>query len=473
MPIYDKPMIYYPLSTLMMAGIREVLVITTPRTTDQFERLLGDGSQWGIEITYAVQPSPDGLAQAFIIGADFIGDDAVALVLGDNIFYGTGLGTALRQLTDVRGGHIFAYHVTEPSAYGVVEFDDDGTVLSIEEKPEHPKSDYAVPGLYFYDNDVVEIARDLEPSARGELEITARQRRLPAARRPHRHRAAPRHGVVRHRHLRGPDGRGAVRPRRRGSGRARRSAASRRSPGATAGSTTTPSRALGDDAGQERATAATSHGLPRGAGRATADGHRAPVDRRRLRVTPRQFPDDRGRLPRVVPRRPARRAPRPPPRHRADQRLGLVARHRARHPLRRRAPGPGEVRHRPVRARWSTSSSTSGSARRPSGSGRRSCSTPSTVARSTSPRGSATPSAPSRTTRRRCTCAPPPTTRRREHGIHPLDPEVGLVLPPGIEPLLSPKDAAAPSLSDAVASGRLPTQAGCAAWADGQALRQG
>jgi glucose-1-phosphate thymidylyltransferase len=172
MPIYDKPMIYYPLSTLMMAGIREVLVITTPDDQSQFVRLLGDGSQWGVELTYAVQPSPDGLAQAFIIGADFIGDDSVALVLGDNIFYGTGLGTALRSNTTVTGGHIFAYHVTEPSAYGVVEFADDGTVLSIEEKPERPKSSYAVPGLYFYDNDVVRIARELEPSSRGELEIT-------------------------------------------------------------------------------------------------------------------------------------------------------------------------------------------------------------------------------------------------------------------------------------------------------------
>ena len=172
MPIYDKPMIYYPLSTLMMAGIREVLVITTPEDQSQFVRLLGDGSQWGIELTYAAQPSPDGLAQAFIIGADFIGDDSVALVLGDNIFYGTGLGTALRANTSVTGGHIFAYHVTEPSAYGVVEFAEDGTVLSIEEKPEHPRSSYAVPGLYFYDNDVVQIARDLRPSPRGELEIT-------------------------------------------------------------------------------------------------------------------------------------------------------------------------------------------------------------------------------------------------------------------------------------------------------------
>ena len=172
MPVYDKPMVYYPLSTLMMAGIREVLVITTPDDVAQFERLLGDGSQWGIELTYAVQPRPEGLAQAFVIGADFIGQDSVALVLGDNIFYGTGLGTALRANTEVSGGHIFAYHVTEPSAYGVVEFGDDGTVLSIEEKPTHPRSSYAVPGLYFYDNDVVAIARDLKPSPRGELEIT-------------------------------------------------------------------------------------------------------------------------------------------------------------------------------------------------------------------------------------------------------------------------------------------------------------
>ncbi len=172
MPVYDKPMVYYPLSTLMMAGIREILIITTPQDVDQFERLLGDGRSWGIEVSYAVQPSPDGLAQAFIIGADFIGDDSVALVLGDNIFYGRGLGTSLKGNAELKGGQVFAYHVTEPSAYGVVEFDDDGTVLSIEEKPERPKSSYAVPGLYFYDNDVVDIARNLKPSARGELEIT-------------------------------------------------------------------------------------------------------------------------------------------------------------------------------------------------------------------------------------------------------------------------------------------------------------
>ena len=173
MPIYDKPMVYYPLSTLMMAGIREVLIITTPHDSDQFQRLLGDGSQWGMSITYAVQPSPDGLAQAFIIGKEFIGTDSVALVLGDNIFFGAGLGTRLRDNADVSGGHIFAYRVANPSAYGVVEFAADGTVLSIEEKPEHPKSSYAVPGLYFYDNDVVAIAESITPSDRGELEITA------------------------------------------------------------------------------------------------------------------------------------------------------------------------------------------------------------------------------------------------------------------------------------------------------------
>jgi glucose-1-phosphate thymidylyltransferase len=173
MPIYDKPMVYYPLSTLMMAGIREVLVITTPADSDQFQRLLGDGAQWGMSITYAVQPSPDGLAQAFVLGADFIGDDEVALVLGDNIFFGPGLGTRLRENTPVKGGHVFAYRVADPTAYGVVEFDQDGTVISIEEKPTDPKSSYAVPGLYFYDNDVVEIARNLVPSERGELEITA------------------------------------------------------------------------------------------------------------------------------------------------------------------------------------------------------------------------------------------------------------------------------------------------------------
>jgi glucose-1-phosphate thymidylyltransferase len=173
MPIYDKPMIYYPLSLLMNAGIREVLVITTPEDQSGFQRLLGDGSDVGIEISYAVQPRPEGLAQAFVIGADFIGDQPVALVLGDNIFYGTGLGENLRKNTSPSGGHVFAYHVANPQDYGVVEFDADGRVLSIEEKPREPKSSYAIPGLYFYDNQVVQIARGIRPSARGELEITA------------------------------------------------------------------------------------------------------------------------------------------------------------------------------------------------------------------------------------------------------------------------------------------------------------
>lgn len=171
-PVYDKPMVYYPLSTLMLAGIRDILIITTPHDAEQFERLLGDGSQFGVNLTFAQQSSPDGLAQAFVIGADFIGDDKVALVLGDNLLYGPGLGTQLKRYTDVEGGAVFAYWVAEPNAYGVVEFDADGRAVSLEEKPEHPKSNYAVPGLYFYDNDVVEIARNLEPSARGEYEIT-------------------------------------------------------------------------------------------------------------------------------------------------------------------------------------------------------------------------------------------------------------------------------------------------------------
>ena len=172
MPIYDKPMVYYPLSTLMMAGIREVLLITTPEYNHQFRALFGDGSDFGMRIEYAVQPSPDGLAQAFTIGEEFIGDDSVALVLGDNIFHGAGLGTALKGNLEVDGAVIFAYHVAAPAAYGVVEFDADMRAVSIEEKPDVPKSNYAVPGLYFYDHDVVAIAKSIEPSARGELEIS-------------------------------------------------------------------------------------------------------------------------------------------------------------------------------------------------------------------------------------------------------------------------------------------------------------
>ena len=172
MPIYDKPMIYYPLSTLMMAGIKEVLIITTPEDNAQFKRLLGDGSHVGCRFEYAVQEVPNGLAQAFVIGADFIGKDKVALVLGDNIFYGTGLGSQLKSINDVEGGYVFAYQVSDPERYGVVEFDERFNALSIEEKPARPKSNYAVPGLYFYDNSVLDIARDLKPSARGEYEIT-------------------------------------------------------------------------------------------------------------------------------------------------------------------------------------------------------------------------------------------------------------------------------------------------------------
>jgi glucose-1-phosphate thymidylyltransferase len=176
-PVYDKPMVYYPLTTLMLAGIRDVLVITTPHEADGFSRLLGDGSQFGISLTFAVQPSPDGLAQAFVIGADHIGGERSALVLGDNIFHGSGLGTRLRRFEDLEGAAVFGYRVVDPTAYGVVEVDADGRAVSLEEKPERPRSDLAVPGLYFYDNDVVDYARDLEPSARGELEITDLNRR--------------------------------------------------------------------------------------------------------------------------------------------------------------------------------------------------------------------------------------------------------------------------------------------------------
>ncbi len=172
MPIYDKPMIYYPLSVLMNAGIKDILIISTPHDLPHFEKLLGDGSRVGCNFSYAVQPEPNGLAQAFVIGEEFIGNDKVALILGDNIFYGAGMGNLLKQNVDPTGGVVYAYHVSDPERYGVVEFDNDMKVVSIEEKPENPKSNYAVPGLYFYDNDVIEIAKNLKPSARGEYEIT-------------------------------------------------------------------------------------------------------------------------------------------------------------------------------------------------------------------------------------------------------------------------------------------------------------
>jgi len=171
-PVYDKPMIYYPISTLMLAGIQDILIITTPQDQAQFQRLLGDGSQFGVNFSYVVQPSPDGLAQAFLLGEEHIGQESVSLVLGDNIFYGPGLGNQLRKYSNVDGAAVFGYRVADPTAYGVVEFDENFKAISIEEKPHAPKSDYAIPGLYFYDNNVVEYAKNIKPSPRGELEIT-------------------------------------------------------------------------------------------------------------------------------------------------------------------------------------------------------------------------------------------------------------------------------------------------------------
>ena len=214
LPVYDKPMIYYPLSTLMMAGIRDILVIATPQDRPAFERLLGDGSQFGITITYAVQDRPEGLAQAFVIGADHIGTGPVALILGDNIFYGPGVGTNLKRFRDIEGGAIFAYWVANPSDYGVVEFDSDGRALALEEKPATPKSNYAVPGLYFYDNDVIEIARSCGPRRAANWRSppsTGLPRKRPAEGRG----AAPRHRLAGHRHVRLTAGGGQLRAHHR------------------------------------------------------------------------------------------------------------------------------------------------------------------------------------------------------------------------------------------------------------------
>ena len=217
MPVYDKPMIYYPISTLMLAGIRDILIITTPHEADGFVRLLGDGSRFGINLDYAQQPSPDGLAQAFLIGEDHIGSEAAALVLGDNIFYGSGLGSQLSRFSEIDGAAVFGYRVANPTEYGVVEFDESGMAISLEEKPAMPKSDYAVPGLYFYANDVVGYARDLKPSARGELEITDLNRHLPRAG-PAARRGPPAwHRLARHRHVRLPQRRQQLRAHHRGA----------------------------------------------------------------------------------------------------------------------------------------------------------------------------------------------------------------------------------------------------------------
>ena len=214
-PVYDKPMIYYPLSTLILAGIRDILIITTPQDSDQFQRLLGDGSRFGVSITYKTQPSPDGLAQAFILGEEHIGGESVALVLGDNIFYGQGMGTRLRQYNDLTGGVVFGYWVDDPTAYGVVEFDADGRVVSLEEKPPAPKSNYAVPGLYFYDNDVVEIAKALKPSPARRVGDHGRQSRLPRAGSSQSGDPSPGHRVARHRDLRLAERGHRVHPHRR------------------------------------------------------------------------------------------------------------------------------------------------------------------------------------------------------------------------------------------------------------------